>query len=256
MRVPLTLHTGTAQQHHHAAPEGSPVLGGRLSTAGRTAIPVRPPGALHLPIEEPGPLSTSGTCRRAVVVQIEDPSRVGLHAEVVTTDSPRPPLGRRRRVCWLHVASHAPSTAVVVPLVQHLNHPVHLTAPGEPGRTAWHLLQCRWPVELDLYGLADESERLHEYTHLRLGSPEPRGSRAQRWSPASHYSKAPGTGQLRRLARLCQTPASCRPHLLRTRLLLARETTPRYNPAAGTTPPIPPEGNHATVDHGFVPFTR
>jgi len=87
---------------------------------------------------------------------------------------------------------HTTPAAIVVPLVQFLDHLVSLSAPDEPVGTTWLLLKHRRLIELGSYGFTDESKRFDVHIYLVFG--------AFRGSVASSLLTAPCTTGFRVLA--------------------------------------------------------
>ena len=126
------------------------------TSAPRDATPLAGPLAgIHFAVQKPRALAIAGVLWRPIVVQIENLSAVGAHAEVVATDAPGTTAGSSRGAFGTHVARHAASTAVVMPFAQFFNDTMGLLPPDEPIGTARLLAQRRRLIELGLNLLTD-----------------------------------------------------------------------------------------------------
>lgn len=124
----------------------------------------------HLPVEKPGSFALSSFLCCPIIVQIKDLLAVGAHSVIVPPNAPRTATRSHDCVCGAHVVRHTTPAAIVVPLVQFLDHLVCLSAPHKPVGTTWLLFQHRRLIELRLYWFTDESKRFDVHIYLVFGA--------------------------------------------------------------------------------------
>ena len=103
--------------------------------------------------------------RRAVIVDIKDPSAFGHYSEEEAPDAPGTPGRSPQRMCRLHVVFHAPPAFEAAPFRKNVFHPEWLPAPGKTVRAGRRFFAHRRLIESDLDLLIEKTPgcRLHAF---------------------------------------------------------------------------------------------
>jgi len=94
----------------------------------------------------------------AVIIQVEDLTRIGPDPEVEAAHSKRAASCRDYGMRRTHVTRHPSAAGEIVPLGHFFNHAVTALLPGEAVRAGWRFLADRRGIEVDYDFLTDEMQ--------------------------------------------------------------------------------------------------